>query len=410
MAQVEKEKQHQTAEIASIRAEIEARKQQQEEGVMDQSTSSNEKWNLKIVQERRAAEEAAKRLESEKRAAEKRRQLELEAERQRARQEIKRQKEEKHRKFMEQVSRKEELIAQAKVAKSGLSDTELLEKLNKEMSGLDFEGGQNKSTSNIVDNDADEGHSVNFSKAINNRGKEQQHHGDPIPESKEAQSKPNLASDGSTEQQDPSLNDPNGRQPKKPHYQNGGSYHPQRSAESFFDSASSKAHSAPWTPDANTNHHPSGSDQKYVRMAQQNGGDDNDNVADADSESIKRMTMKRNILTQWALQPPQMQFLRPIYDLLCTIQTAYPPHPHFESWTPILPSDLGASTNPPYPASFDEKKLSKAVRKLRFFLHPDKLPRDLTDDHQFVCELLWSVTSDAWEDYKKAKEEMDWMN
>ena len=59
--------------------------------------------------------------------------------------------------------------------------------------------------------------------------------------------------------------------------------------------------------------------------------------------------------------------------------------------------------------ALDKDKLGKAVRKVRFFLHPDKLPRDLSDDQQFMCKLLWDVTNDAWEDYKKSLEELDWL-
>lgn len=51
--------------------------------------------------------------------------------------------------------------------------------------------------------------------------------------------------------------------------------------------------------------------------------------------------------------------------------------------------------------TLDGDKLKKAVRKLRFFLHPDKLPKDLDPIQEFVCKLLWDVTNDAYEDYKK---------
>lgn len=57
----------------------------------------------------------------------------------------------------------------------------------------------------------------------------------------------------------------------------------------------------------------------------------------------------------------------------------------------------------------DDDKLSKAVRKLRFFLHPDKLPKDFNDDQVFVCKLLWDVTNDAWEEHKKKEEQLGWI-
>jgi hypothetical protein len=144
-----------------------------------------------------------------------------------------------------------------------------------------------------------------------------------------------------------------------------------------------------------------------MQMAQPIGDDTGD---DAEESSMRQIALKRSILTRWALQPPHMQYLRPIYDLLCSIQNEYPSHSHFDRWKSIATADLGACAVPASAASFDEKKLGKAVRKLRFFLHTDKLPRDLTDDHRFVCKLLWDITNDAWEDYKKAKEEMDWIH
>ena len=108
-----------------------------------------------------------------------------------------------------------------------------------------------------------------------------------------------------------------------------------------------------------------------------------------------------------------MQCLKPIPELLCTIQSVYPPanglesHEYFDGWKAIVYNDLVRAENAHV---WDEKKLSKAVRRLRFFLHPDKRPRDLSEAHQFVCKLLWDVTNDAWEDHKKAKEELDWIH
>ena len=133
--------------------------------------------------------------------------------------------------------------------------------------------------------------------------------------------------------------------------------------------------------------------------------------SDDDGGEANFTDLKRKIIVGWALQPPNMASLRPIDQLLRTIQAVYPPcndlpvHSYFEGWNPISDKDLLGSSG-----VVDEKKLSKAVRKLRFFLHPDKLPFDLTEEHHFMCKLLWDVTNDAWEDYKKAQEELDWMN
>ena len=40
---------------------------------------------------------------------------------------------------------------------------------------------------------------------------------------------------------------------------------------------------------------------------------------------------------------------------------------------------------------------SKAHRKAKFLLHPDKLPRDLTENQIHVCKLIWDIIQDAGE-------------
>jgi len=118
----------------------------------------------------------------------------------------------------------------------------------------------------------------------------------------------------------------------------------------------------------------------------------------------------KNVLIQWCLQPPSMQVLKPVDELLCSIDGVFPPsfgvpsHDYFQGWKPISQSELVSSTG-----ALEETKLKKLVRKVRFFLHPDKLPHDLTEDQSFLCKLLWDVINDAFEEYKKSKEDLDWM-
>ena len=52
------------------------------------------------------------------------------------------------------------------------------------------------------------------------------------------------------------------------------------------------------------------------------------------------------------------------------------------------------------PGRPDPEKLNKTMRKLRLFLHPDKLPRDFTKEQEHLCKLLWDINSDAYEDFK----------
>ena len=121
--------------------------------------------------------------------------------------------------------------------------------------------------------------------------------------------------------------------------------------------------------------------------------------------------IKHNILIQWALQPPQLQVLRPIAALVTTIHTVFPPalgvkgHEYFKKWKPITREDLAGANGLP-----DEAKLKKSVRKIRFFLHPDKLPHDLDEEQKFTVKMLWDITNDSWEEYQKHKEDLDWVN
>lgn len=99
----------------------------------------------------------------------------------------------------------------------------------------------------------------------------------------------------------------------------------------------------------------------------------------------------------WALQPPAYQILRPIQVLLPTIHNVFPSdHEYFSKWTPI--TDVS-----------QEKQLKKVIRKIRFLLHSDKLPKDLTEEQVYVCKLLWDVTNDAWEEHVKSEDALDWI-
>jgi hypothetical protein len=120
--------------------------------------------------------------------------------------------------------------------------------------------------------------------------------------------------------------------------------------------------------------------------------------------------IKHDILIHWALQPPQLQMLRPIDMLVTAIHNVFPPnlgvpaHAYFGKWKPINRKDLLGDSGTP-----EEEKVTKAVRKLRFFLHPDKLPKDLNTEQQFMVKMLWDITSDAFEEFEKSKEELDWI-
>ncbi|KAL7498260.1 hypothetical protein ACHAWT_009215 [Skeletonema menzelii] len=146
------------------------------------------------------------------------------------------------------------------------------------------------------------------------------------------------------------------------------------------------------------------SDIKYAKQMEEKSDEE---------QSAANTQIKRSILINWALQPPNLNVLRPIDQLITSIHTAMPPafgvpgHNYFSKFTPIPHSDLVVSAamgNHP-----DETKLKKAVRKVRVFLHPDKLPRDLSAEQSFIARMLWDITSDSWEEFLKHKDELDWI-
>ena len=106
--------------------------------------------------------------------------------------------------------------------------------------------------------------------------------------------------------------------------------------------------------------------------------------------------VKRSILIAWALEPPNYQQLKPIATMIANLQVVLPPsfgvksHEYFAKWKPISYHDICQN----------EEALKKAVRKCRFFLHPDKLPSDLDEVQSFVCKMIWDVMNDAWESHK----------
>ncbi|CAB9517623.1 expressed unknown protein [Seminavis robusta] len=103
--------------------------------------------------------------------------------------------------------------------------------------------------------------------------------------------------------------------------------------------------------------------------------------------------IKRGIL-QWATAPPAHQNLRSIDQLLSCFPQTFPPafgltdHAYFKKWKSFSPDALSGR---------DEAVLKRAVRKTKFFLHPDKLPKDLTKEQTFLCKMLWDIVADSWE-------------
>ena len=418
-----KEKQ---AESTQLKTVIAQRKKQP----MPNTCAANICVSASAMKQRRLSDQARKEktLEEQKKAAAEKRRLALEEQRRKAREEQRKRDEAKKRRFMEQEQRKQELMASAMKgnggggghgrndsATSASDDAMLLRKLSSQMNALDAADEERRRSEEAKKKEIDtEEEKVQAEEEMQQSSSSPQVQHKNIPHTK-------VTSPGSSDAfrkgtgvhpQYP------GQSPQSPNPQN--QYQPRKQQETSPPAppAHHQYRQHPVSPASHPQQNPastqsakhpyagaSTTNQKYSKMAAT--GDDD--VGDMDE--TKFTDLKRKIIVGWALQPPQMASLRPIDQLLQSIQAVYPPcydvpaHSYFDGWQEIKHQDLlGAS------GALDEKKLSKAVRKLRFFLHPDKLPRDLTDKHHFMCKLLWDVTNDAWEDYKKMKEELDWMN
>jgi hypothetical protein len=380
MASIQQQLQEQEMVVAEIKAELQQQQHHhhQEETVpMDDSQSARE-----IAVEQKRRHEAHRKLETDlearKKAAAEQRRKELEEERQRGRLEQKKFEEEKKRQFLEQEQRKQDLMNSAKVAHGHKKptvgeDNALLEKLSNQVSAFDH--AEDIHRSDGCADDAPEGRTS-------------------PPQGRSAANNDPACSD-----QVPAMNNP-----PASHHQH--EVPPVEStANNFYNPGAHEPNGPSRQPPPQPQHHhdPSGiADQKYTQTSKQQQQQEDDDEGIDESSMAE---LKRGILLSWALQPPNMQTLRPIGELLATIHHAFPPahdlprHDYFDDWQPLSIAALAS-----------EPQLNKAVRKVRFFLHPDKRPRDLSDQHQYLCKLLWDVTNDAWEEYLLVKDELGWMN
>eukprot|EP00569_Conticribra_weissflogii_P007359 CAMPEP_0171335436 /NCGR_PEP_ID=MMETSP0878-20121228/5334_1 /TAXON_ID=67004 /ORGANISM="Thalassiosira weissflogii, Strain CCMP1336" /LENGTH=566 /DNA_ID=CAMNT_0011836705 /DNA_START=77 /DNA_END=1777 /DNA_ORIENTATION=- len=122
----------------------------------------------------------------------------------------------------------------------------------------------------------------------------------------------------------------------------------------------------------------------------------NSNMSHPNTNSIP---LKQQILQNWALQPPQYRNLNPLPQLLVTVPTTFPPstkdvepHDYFGKWKPFSMDAFGVGDGGP-----KIEVLKRAVRKAKFFLHPDKLPKDLTENQAILFKTLWDVIRDSWD-------------
>mmetsp|Transcript_5684 Transcript_5684/g.11685 ORF Transcript_5684/g.11685 Transcript_5684/m.11685 type:complete len:740 (-) Transcript_5684:174-2393(-) len=103
------------------------------------------------------------------------------------------------------------------------------------------------------------------------------------------------------------------------------------------------------------------------------------------------LPVDQQILRKWAKKPPDYDELHSLAHLLCTVPNTFPPnisviepHEYFDKWKPFSMDAFGDDDG-------QEDVVNRAVRKAKFFLHPDKLPKDLTDNQSTLFKTLWDV-------------------
>jgi len=102
------------------------------------------------------------------------------------------------------------------------------------------------------------------------------------------------------------------------------------------------------------------------------------------------------VLERWSRRPPEFETLHSLQHILVTVPQTFPPtntkvepHEYFAKWKAF---DKEAFSD----EGDDELKelLKRAVRKAKFFLHPDKLPKDLTENQTLLFKTIWNVIQD----------------
>lgn len=102
-------------------------------------------------------------------------------------------------------------------------------------------------------------------------------------------------------------------------------------------------------------------------------------------------------IQRWSHQPPDYKKMNPMGTLLVTVPTLFPAtndfvedHEYFDKWKEFSEDAFEGETG-------DDLKnlLKRAARKAKFFLHPDKLPNDLTEAQTTLFRSIWDVIQDS---------------
>ena len=131
--------------------------------------------------------------------------------------------------------------------------------------------------------------------------------------------------------------------------------------------------------------------QQLERQCKQSLGPDT--PAKEAHESSQDLTLVE-IIQCWSHKAPDYKKMNDLQDLLCTVRSILPPintkvEPHdYFSKVPVFSKQAFGCI------SGDEELnelLKRAMRRMKFFVHPDNLPTDLTESQTVLFGAMWDV-------------------
>jgi hypothetical protein len=105
----------------------------------------------------------------------------------------------------------------------------------------------------------------------------------------------------------------------------------------------------------------------------------------------------KEVIQQWSHVAPTYKKLKPLQDLLVGVPNLFPPinthvetHEYYFKWKEFSEDAFSGESG-------DELKelLRRASRKSKLFLHPDKLPKDLTERQDELFKAIWNVIQES---------------
>ena len=102
-------------------------------------------------------------------------------------------------------------------------------------------------------------------------------------------------------------------------------------------------------------------------------------------------------IQHWSHIGPSFKKMQPLELLLVQVPTLFPPtnpfveeHEYFSKWKTLSEDAFEGESGDGL-----KELLKRAARKAKFFLHPDKLPNDLSEDQKTLFKTIWDVVQES---------------